>query len=258
MKLEIKGILITALTVLILPVKVSSAQVSKGEVQRFIVFELFDSVTGHGVEFEEWWSAHVSKLIATPGFSSVRSYQKAKVQLRRPSAVSLPDRMIVCEVNTESSTELKSNLKTEGLLANPALDARSARIFIYRQIEAWSAATPPLQGDDFRQLVFGNAMAGREEEFTRWYDNVHSHELVSVPGVVKLQRLAFVDIILGSAEAPPKYISMMDFRTDSIEKFNAGLEEASTRSPNPGTFDGAHAWRVLYQPMGPQLVRTPK
>lgn len=37
-------------------------------------------------------------------------------------------------------------------------------------------------------LVFSDPVPGREEEFDRWYDEVHVPEVLAVPGVVAAQR----------------------------------------------------------------------
>lgn len=43
----------------------------------------------------------------------------------------------------------------------------------------------------FKMLVLSNPVDGRDEEFNRWYDDVHLDDVFKVPGVVGAERFRF-------------------------------------------------------------------
>ena len=43
-------------------------------------------------------------------------------------------------------------------------------------------------------LAFPNPVAGREDEFNRWYDGQHLPDMLAVPGFVSGQRFALTDV----------------------------------------------------------------
>ncbi|MBY8856794.1 hypothetical protein K7711_09930 [Nocardia sp. CA2R105] len=47
--------------------------------------------------------------------------------------------------------------------------------------------------DTFIQIVYSNPVAGREDEFNEWYDNVHVPQLLAVPGMRSAQRYTLRD-----------------------------------------------------------------
>jgi hypothetical protein len=162
--------------------------------------------------------------------------------------------MAVYFVSTDDLAGFERLVRIEGVTVSPSVDPKSARMYIYREVKVWKQAGPRANGDLYRQLVFANALPGRDEELNHWYDAIHANDILAVPGVVGFRRFAFADAVLGSSEMPPQYLSMMDFKTDSVEQFSVRLDRAGDRSPNPDAFDRAHAWRQLYQEAGPSIV----
>jgi hypothetical protein len=219
---------------------------SASQTQRFAVLEFIDPALGHEAEFETWWPSHLKQMQGTPGFISADVFQLAGTQLRRPSAVPLPGHLAVYFLSTDDLPAIESRLNAETLLS-PAVDPKSSRIFLYCQTGVWTSTGQQPKGDFFRQLVFGNAFPGREDEFNRWYDGTHAHDLLTVRGVVGVTRLRFTSNLLGRGEAPPKYLSMMDFSTTSVSQFAAELDQVGARFANTDAFDVTHAWRQLYQ-----------
>lgn len=47
--------------------------------------------------------------------------------------------------------------------------------------------------DKYIQIVFSNPLAGRDDEFNDWYENVHIPDLLSIPGMVSAQRYQLKD-----------------------------------------------------------------
>lgn len=47
--------------------------------------------------------------------------------------------------------------------------------------------------DKFIQIVFSNPLDGRDDEFNRWYDDVHIPDLLAIPGMLSAQRFTLKD-----------------------------------------------------------------
>jgi hypothetical protein len=67
-------------------------------------------------------------------------------------------------------------------------------------------------------LVFTNAVAGRDDEYNAWYDEVHLADVCRVPGVVDAQRYELVPT--GGDSAPPpkhRYLAVYELDRDGSE-----------------------------------------
>jgi hypothetical protein len=53
-------------------------------------------------------------------------------------------------------------------------------------------------------LVFSNPVEGKEEEFNKWYDNVHLPEVLATPGMRSAQRYALRETEITHNSALPK------------------------------------------------------
>jgi hypothetical protein len=63
-----------------------------------------------------------------------------------------------------------------------------------------------------RQLmvVFSNAAEGRDDEFNRWYDEVHAPDLLSIEGVESCQRFEVAD----PEGVPHRYLAIYELSRD--------------------------------------------
>jgi hypothetical protein len=66
-----------------------------------------------------------------------------------------------------------------------------------------------------------NPVPGREDEFERWYQEVHLPELVALDGFVSAQRFNR-EMPLGSAQSWP-HMAIYEIETDDIEAAIGGL-----------------------------------
>ena len=64
-------------------------------------------------------------------------------------------------------------------------------------------------------LVFTNAADGKDDEFNRWYNEVHLVDVLAVDGFVAAQRFALKDMS-GSA-SPHRYLAIYEVETDDID-----------------------------------------
>jgi hypothetical protein len=98
-------------------------------------------------------------------------------------------------------------------------------------------------------IVFTNAADGRDEDFNRWYDEVHLPDVLGVPGIVSAQRFA-----LSGHQMFPKqghrYVTLYEIEGDVA----AALEALKKASPAFELTDAmaqdAHV--TLVEPIGPR------
>ena len=97
--------------------------------------------------------------------------------------------------------------------------------------------------------VFTNAVPGRDEEFNRWYDEVHLREVLEVDGYVAAQRFVLSDAQIADATAdaaPGRYLAIYEIEAEDLkaafEKLNAtsgemnmsdALDASSARAFSP-------------------------
>jgi len=72
----------------------------------------------------------------------------------------------------------------------------------------------------YTYVVHTNPSEGQEEEYNRWYDEVHIPEVLQVPGFVSASRLA---IAQPDAEAPYRYLALYEMETDDPDAVLAEL-----------------------------------
>ena len=78
------------------------------------------------------------------------------------------------------------------------------------------------------QLVFSNPVAGKDDEFNDWYDNVHVPEILAIPGVLSAQRYALCETkILRDAgrTAAHQYLCIYEMEGD-VDAIMAKITEA--------------------------------
>jgi len=63
-------------------------------------------------------------------------------------------------------------------------------------------------------VVLTNAADGRDEEFNRWYNDVHLGDVLGVDGFVGAQRFA-LDAVGG--DPPHRYLALYEIETDDID-----------------------------------------
>jgi hypothetical protein len=72
--------------------------------------------------------------------------------------------------------------------------------------------------DKFVQVVFSNPVAGREDEFNEWYDNVHIPDLLTVPGMLSATRYALHEAeiyhVEGGVVPEHKYMCVYEMEGD--------------------------------------------
>jgi hypothetical protein len=98
-------------------------------------------------------------------------------------------------------------------------------------------------------IVFANAAGGRDDDFNRWYDEVHLPDVLGVPGFVSAQRFE----LTGPQMFPKqrhRYVMLYEIEGD----VGAALEALRKASPaferTDAMVQDAHV--VVVEPIGPR------
>ena len=77
---------------------------------------------------------------------------------------------------------------------------------------------------DYAYVVRSAAVAGREDEYNKWYSEQHLQDVIAVPGFLSAQRFRIVD---GAAEGAPEqdYMAIYTMRTDDPDRLLTTLRE---------------------------------
>ena len=63
-------------------------------------------------------------------------------------------------------------------------------------------------------VVPSSAMPGRDDDYNRWYDDQHIHDICALPGVLSGRRFTAVD--LSPNPCPGQYLAIYEIETDDI------------------------------------------
>jgi hypothetical protein len=77
-------------------------------------------------------------------------------------------------------------------------------------------------------LVFTNATDENDEEFNRWYDEVHMKEVTETPGFIGCERFEISDEQMDSGERKHRYLAIYDIEGDPAAALKA-LKESAPR-----------------------------
>jgi hypothetical protein len=68
----------------------------------------------------------------------------------------------------------------------------------------------------YKLIVFTDAVAGKEDEYNRWYNEVHLADVVAVPGFISAQRFKLDSAVIGGFSN--RYLAIYDMETDDPAK----------------------------------------
>ncbi len=77
-------------------------------------------------------------------------------------------------------------------------------------------------------LVFTNATDGNDEEFNRWYDEIHMKEVIETPGFVGCERFELGEGQMDSEERKHRYLAIYDIEGDPAAALKT-LQESAPR-----------------------------
>jgi hypothetical protein len=107
-------------------------------------------------------------------------------------------------------------------------------------------------------LVFSNPLEGREDDFARWYDEIHLGEILTLDGVVSAQRFD-VNGVEGAA-TPHRSLAIYECEGDGNEVAAVIAEAMGSGSMTlTDSIDTSSMVRMVFSPRTPRLsAETPE
>jgi hypothetical protein len=79
-------------------------------------------------------------------------------------------------------------------------------------------------------IVLTNPVAGKEEEYNRWYNQQHLPDILNLPGFVAAQRFRLAETQFAGDGGAHKYLAIYEIETDDL---TSTLNELRTRVGTP-------------------------
>lgn len=101
--------------------------------------------------------------------------------------------------------------------------------------------------------VISRAMPGRDDEYNEWYNSVHAHEVLALPGFLSCTRYRKTG---PGAEGPPEYVAAYEVETDDPAALIQNLFAASETMQLTDSIDTSTARFEFLEPIGPGRVEA--
>lgn len=159
----------------------------------YTTLHLHNVPTGREAEFAAWFDGpHRTALSHLRGWLAAERYEVTPQQIMPD--IPQPWRFVSIydfdlpnpEIDVPALGPLIANTRDLGLVA----DDETERLYTYRLYSDWKGSpnwqrSEPLSGVS---IILGNYVPGRGAEYHKWYDEVHSIEVINVPGHVAMKR----------------------------------------------------------------------
>lgn len=159
----------------------------------YTTIHLHNVPTGREDDYAQWFDgAHREELERLRGFQSCERYEVTAEQimpdiLQPWRYLSVYDfDLATPAIDIPALGPLLANARDAGLIASDTAE----RIYTYKLFGDWKSSPnhqpdQPLSGVS---IILGNYVAGHYEEYQKWYEEVHSVEVINVPGHVAMKR----------------------------------------------------------------------
>jgi hypothetical protein len=159
----------------------------------YTTIHLHNVPAGREAEYATWFDgAHRSAVADLRGFKVADRYEVAAAQIMPD--IPQPWRFLSVydfdlpspEIDIPALGPLIAMARDAGMIA----DDETERLYTYRLYSDWKASPnwqqdQPLSGVS---IILANYVPGRAVEYHKWYDEVHSVEVINVPGHVAMKR----------------------------------------------------------------------
>jgi len=236
----------------------ATAAPEKKETYFFLVFS--DPVPGREAEYNTWYDEqHAPDVTSIPGFVSSRRYILAEKQLRAVALLK-PKYLIIYRIETSDPAAVRADIQSRGRSGATRMSSSitNVKMYTYREFRPEQKGiggnpmdASPGPSNDYIQVVFGDAVAGMDEEFNHWYDTVHEPQLLAGPGFTRGERAVISEVQLAPTDegiAQSKYLALFEIRTTdlaSVFRANKGI------TPPVSAFDGKRTFGYTYRAIGP-------
>jgi hypothetical protein len=259
----IHSIMRIALTLLLGAVTTPSLAAATQASPQTYFFLVFNSpVAGREDEYNKWYDQqHAPDVVAVPGFVSAQRFIYSDVQLREV-ALKKPRYLVLYKIVTSDLpaviAEVKRRLRSGQTRISTSLDPKSGQMYMYRAfrpevpgVKGQPADAKPGPMQTYFQVVFGDAVAGKDDEFNTWYDNDHAPNMVAAPGFVFAQRAIINDVQMEPITDPSRYLALFQIVTTDLP---AVFRYKNPGSVPPPAFDRARTFGYTYRAIGPLLI----
>lgn len=101
--------------------------------------------------------------------------------------------------------------------------------------------------------TFSKPVAGHEEEYNRWYNEVHIVQLLKIPGINAARRFKPVSG-LNTTDSP--YLTIYDIKVEAIEALMQLMQEEGKNMDISPSLDLASVTTQIYEVMGDKTVKS--
>ena len=102
----------------------------------------------------------------------------------------------------------------------------------------------------YQMIVLSNAVAGREDEYNKWYTEVHVPDVLKVPGVVAAQRYRLAQSQRGSKPSQWQYAAIYDIDAPDLKEVQAEIgRRANTPAMALSDAIGKDTWAFVFEPI---------
>lgn len=103
-------------------------------------------------------------------------------------------------------------------------------------------------------VVLTNAVAGQDDDFNTWYDNVHVPDVCAVPGMISARRYCAAPVQPGPDPARWRYLAIYEIETDNLQGV---MDEMMARGGTEqmvlsDSLDVAGAFATVFEAFAPQ------
>lgn len=168
----------------------------------YTTLHLHNVPEGREGDYAEWFDGpHRQALARLRGFRTADRYEVTPEQMMPD----IPQPWRFLSVYDFDLPDPKIDLPALGPLIAEARDAgliddadESERLYSYAMYSDWKGSPNWRREEPFSgvSIILGNYTIGREAEYQKWYDEVHSVEVTNVPGHVAMKRGRLSDIQL--------------------------------------------------------------
>lgn len=159
----------------------------------YTTIHLHNVPAGREAGYAAWFDGpHVKAVTTLRGFKAADRYEVTQEQIM--ADIPQPWRFLSVydfdlpnpEIDLPALGPLVAAARDAGLIA----DDETERLYTYRLYSDWKASpnwrqSEPLSGVS---IILANYVPGRKVEYHKWYDEVHSVEVINVPGHVAMKR----------------------------------------------------------------------
>lgn len=159
----------------------------------YTTIHLHNVPTGRETEYAAWFDGqHRADLARLRGFKTADRYEVTPEQIMPD--IAQPWRYVSIydfdhpqpEIDIPALGPLIADARDAGLIT----DNETERLYTYRLYSDWKSSPNHQPDQPFSgvSIILGNYVAGRFEEYQKWYDEMHSVEVTNVPGKVAMKR----------------------------------------------------------------------